>query len=227
MAVVGRGNNTCFYVIENFTMCESTEQRICMKFCFKIGKTATETYQLLQQVYDEDSMGRTQVFDWFCPFKEIRISVESDTRSGRPSTSRNEEMFDSKFIVHHEYVSDGQKVNKECYLEVLRRLRECVRRKRPENGGMTTGSCTTTMRPHTIHTLCTSFWPNTASLSWVLTRSRTVCFFLFPRLMKVLKGHQFEATEDIKRNRRRHYYTSRKRSSQLVSNSGSNVGRSV
>jgi len=25
-------------------------------------------------------------------------------------------------------------------------------------------------------------------------------FFLFPRLKKVLKGHQFEATEDIKRN---------------------------
>jgi len=43
-------------------MCESTEQRICIKFCFKIGKTATETYQLLQQVYGEDAMGRTQVF---------------------------------------------------------------------------------------------------------------------------------------------------------------------
>jgi len=25
-------------------------------------------------------------------------------------------------------------------------------------------------------------------------------FFLFPKLKKVLKGHQFEATEDIKRN---------------------------
>jgi len=86
----------------------------------------------LQQVYGEDSVGRTQVFDWFCRFKEGKISIESDTRSGRPSTSKNEEMFDSKFIVHHEYVSDGQKINKECYLEVLRRLRECVRRKRRE-----------------------------------------------------------------------------------------------
>jgi len=50
-------------------MCESTEQRICIKFCFKIGKTATETYQLLQQAYGEDVMGRTQVFDWFRRFK--------------------------------------------------------------------------------------------------------------------------------------------------------------
>jgi hypothetical protein len=30
-------------------MCESTEQRICIKFCFKIGKTAMEMYELLQQ----------------------------------------------------------------------------------------------------------------------------------------------------------------------------------
>ena len=47
LAVVGGGSNTCVYVIAIFTVCESTEQRICIKFCFKIGKTATETYQLL------------------------------------------------------------------------------------------------------------------------------------------------------------------------------------
>jgi len=34
-----------------------------------------------------------------------------------------------------------------------------------KNGGMATGSCTTTMRPHTLHILCSSFWPNTAPLS--------------------------------------------------------------
>jgi len=74
-------------------MCESTEQRICIKFCFKIGKTATETDQLLQQAYGEDAKGRTQVSDWFRRFKEGRTSGESDPRSGRPSTSRNEEMI--------------------------------------------------------------------------------------------------------------------------------------
>jgi len=74
-------------------MCGSTEQRICIKFCFKIGKTATETYQLLQQAYSEDATGRTQVFDWFRRFKEVRPSVESNPHSGRPSTSRNEEMI--------------------------------------------------------------------------------------------------------------------------------------
>ena len=51
LAVVGHGSNMCVYVIAIFTMSESTKQCICIKFCFKIGKTATETetYQLLQQ----------------------------------------------------------------------------------------------------------------------------------------------------------------------------------
>ena len=59
LAVVGHGSNTCIYVIAIFTMCDSIEQRIYIKFCFKIAKTTTETYQLLQQAYSEDAMGRT------------------------------------------------------------------------------------------------------------------------------------------------------------------------
>jgi len=93
LAAVGRGINTCVYVIAICTICESTEQRIGIEFCLEMGKTATETYQLLQQAYGEDAMGRTQMFDWFRRFEECRNSVESDPRSGRPSTSRNEEMI--------------------------------------------------------------------------------------------------------------------------------------
>jgi len=93
LAVVGHGSNACVYVIVIFTMCESTEQRICFKFCFKIGKTAMETYKLLQQAYGEDATGRTQVFNWFRRFKEGRTSGESYPRSGRPSTSRDEEII--------------------------------------------------------------------------------------------------------------------------------------
>jgi len=35
-----------------------------------------------------------------------------------------------------------------------------------KNGRIATGSCTTTMRPHTLHILCSSFCPNTAPLSY-------------------------------------------------------------
>ena len=68
LAAVGRGINTCVYVIAICTMCESTEQSIGLE----MGKTATETYQLLQQAYGEDAMGRTQVFDWFRRFDPLR-----------------------------------------------------------------------------------------------------------------------------------------------------------
>jgi hypothetical protein len=39
-------------------------------------------YELLQQAYGENAMGRAQVFDWFSRFKEGRTSFESDTLSG-------------------------------------------------------------------------------------------------------------------------------------------------
>ena len=39
--------------------------------------------------------------------------------------------FDHKGIVHYEFIAQRQKVNQQCYLEVLTRLRECVQRKRP------------------------------------------------------------------------------------------------
>ena len=39
--------------------------------------------------------------------------------------------FDQNGIVHYEFISQGQTVNQQCYLEVLIRLRESVRRKSP------------------------------------------------------------------------------------------------
>jgi len=41
-------------------------------------------------------------------------------------------LFDWKSIFHHEFVPRGQMVNKQLYQEVLARLRDAVRRKRPE-----------------------------------------------------------------------------------------------
>ena len=39
--------------------------------------------------------------------------------------------FDHKSIVHYEFIAQGQTVNQQCYSEVVTRLRESVRRKRP------------------------------------------------------------------------------------------------
>ena len=74
-------------------------------------------------------------------------------------------MIDSEGIVHHAYALNGQTINKEFYLEVLRRCVNQFAENDRKNGGMATGSCTMTMHPHTLHTLCSSFWPNTALLN--------------------------------------------------------------
>ncbi|GFW62992.1 hypothetical protein TNCV_4453401 [Trichonephila clavipes] len=68
-------------------MYENTDQRICIKFCFKLGKTGTETYEMMKTAFGEEAMSRARVFEWFRPFKEGRQSVNSDPRSGQDCTS--------------------------------------------------------------------------------------------------------------------------------------------
>lgn len=71
------------------------EQRVCVKFCCKTDKTFTETWALLQQTYKEDCMSRSQCHEWFKRFKSGRTSIEEESRSGRPSTSTNDENIDA------------------------------------------------------------------------------------------------------------------------------------
>jgi len=40
--------------------------------------------------------------------------------------------FDARGIVHHEFVPQGQTVNQEVYISVLKRMREALRRRRPD-----------------------------------------------------------------------------------------------
>jgi len=65
-----------------------TEQSSCIKFCFKISKNDTETFELIKLAFRDISLSRCVTFDWFKRFKEGRISIEDDHRPGRPSTSK-------------------------------------------------------------------------------------------------------------------------------------------
>ena len=65
----------------------TSEQRINIKFCVKLGKTATETLKMLRDVYEDSSMSRTRVSEWHKRFVEGREDVEDDPKSGRPCTS--------------------------------------------------------------------------------------------------------------------------------------------
>jgi len=70
------------------------EQRINIKFCFKLGRNATETYEMLKLVYGDDCLSRSSVFEWFSRFKDGREDFEDDARSGRPKSVRTPELIE-------------------------------------------------------------------------------------------------------------------------------------
>ena len=69
----------------------SVEQRTNLKFLVRLGKTPTEALKLLQEIYGDDTISKTRLFEWHWSFKEGREEVEDDHRSGRPFTSRTDE----------------------------------------------------------------------------------------------------------------------------------------
>ena len=56
--------------------CEDTlEEWYVIKFCFKLGKNATETYGMLQTAVQPSCINQESVFEWHKRFKEGRGSV--------------------------------------------------------------------------------------------------------------------------------------------------------
>nr|CAD7409480.1 unnamed protein product [Timema cristinae] len=66
------------------------EQRVNIKFLVKLGKPATETYNLLKEVYGDHCLSCTQVFNRLKQLKEGRKEIEEDPHPGRPRTSKTD-----------------------------------------------------------------------------------------------------------------------------------------
>ena len=49
-------------------MADNKEQRVCMKFCFLLGKSAAETILMLQEAFKEEALSKTEVYEWFSRF---------------------------------------------------------------------------------------------------------------------------------------------------------------
>jgi hypothetical protein len=58
------------------------EQRVCIKFCVKLGKSATETLEMLREAFGEHSLSWSAVFESHSCFNASRVSVEDDEHSG-------------------------------------------------------------------------------------------------------------------------------------------------
>ena len=64
-----------------------------MEFCFKLGRNATETYEMLQTAFGASCMNRSPVFEWHKRFKEGSESVRDDERCGRSKEVRTPELI--------------------------------------------------------------------------------------------------------------------------------------
>ena len=62
---------------------DTLEERYAIKFCFKLGKNAPETYGLLQTAFRPSCTNRASVFEWHKRLKEGRESVRDNERCGR------------------------------------------------------------------------------------------------------------------------------------------------
>ena len=133
--------------------CEDTlEEQYAIKFCFKLGQNATETYGMLQIAFRASCMNRAAVFEWHKRFKEGRESVRDDERCGRSKKVRTPELigqiknfkdkdchvsietisaqFDVSVGTVHTIICEELKMQKICANFVLRVLREDQKERR-------------------------------------------------------------------------------------------------
>jgi hypothetical protein len=58
------------------------EQRANIKFCFKTGKTATETFQPIKQAYGDNALSHARDFEWYARFWGGHENLKDDECSG-------------------------------------------------------------------------------------------------------------------------------------------------
>ena len=57
-------------------MANLKEQRVCIMFCFVLGKTAAETVTMLRESFKEEALSQAGVYEWFSRFKRGDMSLE-------------------------------------------------------------------------------------------------------------------------------------------------------
>ena len=153
-------------------------------------------------------MGRAQVFEWFRRFKEGRTSVESDSRSGRPSTSRNEEVIAKvRTIVRNNRRLTVREIADDCGISV-----GSVRRKTTEKWRDGDWILHHDNSPRTHFTSYAAVFGQTryrsVAAAAILTRSRTVWLFPIPKAQESTertpiwgnRRHQRKFDEDTSRH---------------------------
>ena len=109
--------------------------------------------------------------------------------------------FYSRGIMHHEYTPEGQTINKEYYLQVLRCLRKAVYRKGPDMWAAKNFQLHhDNAQAYSAHVIHAFLAKNNMSLVRQASYSPDLApcnFWLFPKLKTILKERRFQSREHI------------------------------
>ncbi|UYV64508.1 hypothetical protein LAZ67_3001032 [Cordylochernes scorpioides] len=112
------------------------EQRAVIKFNAKLGRSASETYILMKQVYGTLCLSKSNVFIWHKRFSEGRNTLEDDKHTGRPSSSKTPESIEKvrEFVANNRSASlrmmaEVLHINKEMIRTILHEDLECTQKK--------------------------------------------------------------------------------------------------
>ena len=78
---------------------DTLEERYAIKFCFKLGKNAKETYGMLQTAFRPCCMNRAWVFERHKRFKESRESMRDGERCGRNKKVNTQQLMGQRVRV--------------------------------------------------------------------------------------------------------------------------------
>lgn len=110
--------------------------------------------------------------------------------------------YDYNGIVHKEFLPPGKTVNKEYYKSVMIRLREAIRKKRPNLWRDQSWILHHDNAPaHASHLVSDFLAKNNTTVLAQPPYSPDLApcdFFLFPKLKKSMKGHRYSTIEEIK-----------------------------
>jgi hypothetical protein len=108
------------------------EQKTCIKFCFMLNITAAEIHLMSKEAFDEQALSQAEHLSSLSSSKMVGNLWKSAPSSQQNKVNADYLFLDIRGTVHEEFAPYGQTVNEKFYCEVLKRLRQNVRRKRPE-----------------------------------------------------------------------------------------------
>jgi hypothetical protein len=80
---------------------------------------------VVSEAYGKEAMKKTNVYEWHKRPKKSHMSKSHMKKMPTP-------FFNIRCAVHSEFIPQGQTVNQDYYVEILKWLREAMHRKRPE-----------------------------------------------------------------------------------------------